>query len=354
MRQPWLIVAATILTTCVSFGARAGETPKFQSYVLVVAGDGKEDSFTENYRDWIGRLHKLLTADCGIPAANVRVLAEKKDLVAQVVNDVSLKANVLSALKDFQEKVKPGDQFVLVYLGHGTVQNKTAKLCLPGPDISSEETAEYLSRIRTREIVFLHTAAGSDGFIEKNSLPGRVIIAATSNPAEGNETYFLEFFLKAYENKTADQNKNGTVELLEAFNWAATECPKWYLRQYMTKEDGWRIEGKQSRQLWEKFYGKVADKRMAPVTNPDANDAEPQLGDWGPQWEGRRMPSEHAALDDNGDRQGTMVYVNDRFTAISGSEEGTDGWHAKKIVLGKPAGNTELPPPPAPPAEPKP
>lgn len=352
MRQPWLIVAAMIWASALC--ARGGETPKFESYVLVVCGDGKEDNFTENYRDWLNRLHKVLHNDCGIPAGNIRVLAEKKDLVPQVVNDLSLKANVFAALKEFQEKVKPGDQFVLVYIGHGAIQNKTAKLCLPGPDISQEETAEYLSRIRTREIVFLHTAAGGDGFIEKCSLPGRVVITATSNPGEGNETYFLEFFLKAYEGKAADQNKNGAVELLEAFNWAATECPKWYLRQYLTKEEGWRIEGKQARQLWEKFYGKIADKKMAPVTDANADDAEPKLGEWGPQWEGRRMPSEHAMIEDNGDRQGTMVFVNDRFTAITGGEEGTDGWFAKKIVLGKPAGNTEPPPMPAPPAQPKP
>ncbi|HEY3320405.1 MAG TPA: hypothetical protein VGP72_08060 [Planctomycetota bacterium] len=336
----WLGVLAMI---CGSL--TAGEPQKFQAYALIVAGEGSEPNFSENYRDWVVRLHKLLTTDCGISAGNVRVLMEKKELAPEIVSDVSTKANVIKTFGDLKTKVKPGDQFLLVFIGHGTAQSKTGKLCLPGPDLTSDETAELLRQLPNREVVFINSACASYSFVDKCSLPGRVIITATNSSAEGNETYFMEFLLKAFENRAADADKNGTVDLLEAFNYAATECPKWYLRQYL-EDTGWRIEGKQSRQLWQKFYGNVKDKAMADPLDANAEDAEPQLGEWGPHWQGRRMPAEHAQLDDNGDRQGSAVFANNQFTPLAGSEEKADGFHARKVILGKPQGNTE--PPPAP------
>lgn len=312
-----------------------------QSYALVVAGDGTEANFTENYKDWAVRSHKVLTADCGIPAANVHVLIEKKELAPQVASAVSTKENVLKEFADLAAKVKSGDQVVVIYIGHGTQQNNIGKLCIPGPDISSDETGELLNKLPTTEVIFINSATCSDAFLEKCSKPGRVVITATNSNAEGNETYFMEFFLRAYEDR--DKAKTPTLSILDAFNLAATNCPKWYLRQYWVDADhAWRTEGKRSRELWQKFYGKVADKKEAPPENADAEDADPQLGEWGPQWEGRRMPTEHAQIDDNGDHQGTAVFNNSEFSPVTGSEEGADGWYARKIVVGKPGGAKDL------------
>ena len=221
----------------------------------------------------------------------------------------------------------------LIYIGHGTAQAGEAKLCIPGPDISDDETAELLAKVKTKAVVFIQTAACSGAFLEKCSKPGRVIVTATNGAGQGNETYFAEFFLQAYE-----QNKDSAgQDVLAAFNVAALACPKWYLRQYFEGTvKAWRTEGKQSRALWEKFYGKVTDKQEAKAQNPDADDADPVLGEWGEQWANRRMPAEHAQLDDNGDKLGASVFVNNQFTPITGSEEGADGFVARICVLGKP------------------
>jgi hypothetical protein len=309
-----------------------------QSYALIVAGDGTEPNFTENYKDWCVRLHKVLTTDCGIPADNVRILMEKKELAPQIASNVSTKENVIKEFADLAAKVKSTDQVIVVYIGHGTEQNNIGKLCLPGPDITSDETADLLNKIQTNEVIFINSASCSASFMEKCSKPGRIVITATNSSGEGNETYFMEFFIKAYEER--DRSKKPTLNVLDAFNTAALNCPKWYLRQYLD-DAGWRTEGKQSRQLWQKFYGKVADKKEAPPQNGDGDDAEPQVGEWGPQWEGRRMPSEHAQIDDNGDHLGTAVFNNTEFTPVPG-EEAADGWFARKIVLGKPGGARDL------------
>ena len=332
-----LLLATMALNLCARAEDPAPAPAAPQAYALIVAGDGGDPNFTENYRDWCVRLHKLLTTGCGIPAANVRLLMEKPDLIPQVVNAVSDKENILKAFTELNARVKPGDQFTVVFIGHGMAQDSTARLSIPGPDLTSDETADLLNKIKTKDVIFINTIASSAAFLEKCSAPGRIVISATSSAGEGNETYFTEFFLRAYEN--GDTAKLASQSLLTAFNTAATECPKWYLRQYYDiKAHTWRTEGKQSRELWKKFYGKLADKKMADPLDANAEDADPKLGEWGEQWANRRMPTEHAQLDDNGDKLGTGVFVSNQFTPLTGSEEGADGFLARKVVLGKPAG----------------
>src|SRR5437016_2758394 len=142
MRTIPVLLIALLLS---AFSAHGGDAP--QTYALIVAGDGGEANFTENYKDWCVRLHAVLTGDCGIPAANVKLLMEKKELAPNIVSDVSTKENVVKALGELTGKVTPADQFILVYIGHGMAQADFGKFCVPGPDISSSETAEWLGKI---------------------------------------------------------------------------------------------------------------------------------------------------------------------------------------------------------------
>src|SRR5256885_16739882 len=84
---------ALIATGILSAPVSAADVSKHQSYALIVAGDGAEPAYTETYRDWSVRLHKLLTADLGIPAANVRLLMEKQDLAPQIISAECTKEN---------------------------------------------------------------------------------------------------------------------------------------------------------------------------------------------------------------------------------------------------------------------
>jgi hypothetical protein len=256
---------------------------------------------------------------------------ENQELAPTLVSAVSTKENIFKAFDELNAKVNTGDQFIVLFMGHGTAQKNSAKLCIPGPNLTNDETAALLNKIKAGETVFINTAACSYNFLESCSAPGRVVITSTNGNGEGHETYFMEFLLQAYEKGPRSQS------LLAAFNTAAAECPKWYMRQYFDKPShSWRTEGKQSRELWKKFYGKIPDKIMANPQNPDADDAEPVLGEWGEQWAFRRIPTEHAQLDDNGDKLGTAVYANNQFTPLTG-EKDTDGALAAGIVLGKPS-----------------
>ncbi|MBA3707563.1 MAG: hypothetical protein H0W83_01940 [Planctomycetes bacterium] len=349
IRQLVLVLA---LLAAMPLGARAGDEPS-KAYALIIAGEGDDANFSENYRDWSARLNALLTSHCGIPSDQVAVLIEKKELLPAIAADTSTKEHVAAAFAATTAKIHPGDQLLVFLIGHGTQLDKTAKLCLPGADLTSVDVAGFLGRIPTAEVVVVGGMCASDGLLESCSLPGRVLITATNQAAEGNEAYFMEFFLRACESFAGGAGQAGgkrPIGLLDVFNLAASECPKWYLRQYLltTKPVSWRIDGKRSRLLWQKFYGKIPDKVMAPPENPDQEDEEPVLGEWGPQWKNRRIPTEHAQLDDNGDHIGAAVFAGNVFTPLTGTVEGEDGWVASRTVLGQPRGDKRPPAAPIP------
>ncbi|MCZ7649189.1 MAG: hypothetical protein M5U26_28695 [Planctomycetota bacterium] len=324
-----------LLAFLLALSAGAGE-PAVRA--LVVAGESGEPNFAANFKDWTQRFHAVLTGKCGIPAANVAVFMERKDALPGVVKEASTRENVLKALAAWETQVHPGDQAVLVLMGHGSTDAKSAKLCLPGADLSAADLAAALKKVPTRDVIVIDLASASHPFVAPLSHPDRIIVAATNNPAQGNATYFAEFFLAAYEKPGADANGDGKLQLLETFNAAALNCAKWYLRQYFSDGGEWRIEGKQSRELWKKFYGSIPEKKMGAPMDPEADDAEPELGEWGPQWMGRRMCTEFAQLEDNGDKVGSAVFNNSAFAPVKGVDPGEDGKLAAQTILGMPRG----------------
>ena len=48
--------------------------------------------------------------------------------------------------------------------------------------------------------------------------PGRIVLTATDSAAQQFETVFPEFFLKAFDDPAADEDKNGRVSIWEAFS----------------------------------------------------------------------------------------------------------------------------------------
>jgi len=51
--------------------------------------------------------------------------------------------------------MKAGDQLFIAFVGHGTLQNKAGKFCLPGPDLTAAELSDWLNTVPSREIIFV-------------------------------------------------------------------------------------------------------------------------------------------------------------------------------------------------------
>jgi hypothetical protein len=177
----------------------------------------------------------------------------------------------------------------LVLIGHGTFDGKTARFNLRGPDFSPAELAAWLKPVE-RPLVVANCASGSGPFLNELSAPGRIVITATRNGFEYNYARFGDYFSSAISDLQADLDKDEQTSLLEA-----------YLRASAAAEEFYKSEG--------------------------------------------RLSTEHALLDDNGDKLGTPADWFQGLRAIKSAKDGVslDGLRAGQMVLLKSRREEQLP-----------
>lgn len=177
----------------------------------------------------------------------------------------------------------------LILIGHGTFDGQTAKFNLRGPDVSASELAEWL-RSFERPLAIINCASASGPFLNELSGADRVIITATKSGHEHNFARFGDYFSSAIADPAADLDKDEQTSLLEAFLAAAARAADFY------KEDA-------------------------------------------------RLASEHALIDDNGDRLGTPADWFRGVRAVKTARDGAspDGLRAGRLQLVPSRSEQELP-----------
>lgn len=154
----------------------------------------------------------------------------------------------------------------LVFIGHGTFGGDEAKFNLRGPDLSAVELAAWLQPCR-RPLAIIQCASSSGPFLAALSSTNRVVIVATQSGHEQNFARLGQHMATTIADPAADLDKDGQTSLLEAFL--------------------------------------VSSRRVADFY----------------QTEGR-LATEHALLDDNGDRLGTP---GDWFEGVRAEKKAAGG-----------------------------
>jgi len=154
----------------------------------------------------------------------------------------------------------------LVFIGHGTYGAQEAKFNLRGPDVTAADLAAWLQPCQ-RPLAIVQCASASGPFLAALSNTNRVVITATQSGDEQNFARFGQYLADAIADPAADVDKDGQTSLLEAFLMSARRVADFY----------------------------VADGRLA---------------------------TEHALLDDNGDRRGTPA---DWFEGVRAAKRAAAG-----------------------------
>ena len=168
----------------------------------------------------------------------------------------------------------------IVYIGHGTHDTRETRLNLRGPDVTAKELAAWLAPL-TRPLIFIHGGSAGAPFINALSGPDRIIVSATRSGSELNYARFGERFADAVANPAADIDQDGQTSLLEAFVTAAQQV--------------------------QSFYAETG-----------------------------RLATEHALIDDNGDKQGTPAEWFRGTRVQRRPQDSTaqpDGQHARLLAL---------------------
>jgi len=247
------------------------------AFLLILVGLAGDPEHGELFHKWGGELADA-AGRLGVPADHVVYLVDQQ---AEGEAHVSGKATVEEIGKTFDRFAKlatPEDAVYVVLIGHGSYDGKTAKFNLPGPDISAADFNAQFRKLPTKQIVFVDTTSSSGPFVNDLSAPGRVIIAATRNGAENFSTLFGGYFVDALTGEEADADKNRRVTMLEAFQFAKAAVQRAYEKEGL-------------------------------------------------------LSTEHAVLDDNGDRAGST----------DPSTNGPDGKVAALLAIGSAADAAALP-----------
>ncbi len=176
---------------------------------------------------------------------------------------------------------KDGGDLWLVLIGHGTFDGRNAKFNLPGDDLAATDLAQWLKPFQ-RRLVVLNLFSASGAFMPFISAGNRVVLTATRSGTERNYARFGEKIAGILDDPDSDLDADGRISLAELGARATAEVVKFY-------------EGQQ------------------------------------------RIVSEHALLDDNGDRLGTETPLLNGPPPAARETGSRDGSIAAEISLGKSA-----------------
>jgi hypothetical protein len=200
------------------------------AFLLILVGLAGDPEHGELFHKWGGELAES-AARLGVPADHVVYLVDQTQEGDKNVTGKATVEEIGKTFDRFAKQATPDDAVYVVLIGHGSWDGKTAKFNLPGPDIGPADFNTQFKKLPTKQIVFVDTTSASGPFINELSAPGRTIIAATRNGAENYSTLFGGYFVDALTGDEADADKNRRVSMLEAFQFAKAAVQRAYEKE---------------------------------------------------------------------------------------------------------------------------
>jgi hypothetical protein len=196
-------------------------TAESGKHALIVSSISGDEEFKEKFWHWSTQMAQALTQELNFSRENVSILVEDPGKEGSTGSVKATKAELLKAFDSLASRAKAVDLIFVFFLGHGSFDNNDYRFNLVGPDITGSELKAQLNRFPTQEMILV-CATPCSGILTKTlSGKNRVVITATKNEFENNNTQFAQFFVEAFVKKAADVDKNGSVSLIEAYLYAA-------------------------------------------------------------------------------------------------------------------------------------
>jgi hypothetical protein len=240
-------------------------------HVLVVVGAAGTPEYEKQFRAWAERWQAAAKQG---EAESTTIGLTGEDPSSEPSDDRErLRAHL-------EEQAGNGQQPLwIVLIGHGTFDGKRAKFNLRGPDVTPADLNEWLAG-RKGLVAIIHCASCSGPFLSELSGDNRVIITATRSGHELNFARLGDYLSAAIADGKADLDKDEQTSLLEAYLVAAARVREFYMSE-------------------------------------------------------ARLVTEHALLDDNGDRMGTPAdwFRGLRPTKAAKAGAELDGGLASRLVL---------------------
>lgn len=220
-----------------------GSVSAQRGHLLVVTGLGGEPEYQDEFYRWGAAMVDAARDRLGLADSDIVFLAERPERDPKRIRGRSTREQVGKAIAAIAARSGPGDPVLILLIGHGSDTGGEPRLNLPGPDLDAATLASMLGPLRAQRVAVVNTAASSGGFLDALAAPGRVVVTATRNAGERNETLFGGYFVAAFTGDGADTDKDGRVSLLEAFTYATRETRRAYEDQKLLLTEHARLDG---------------------------------------------------------------------------------------------------------------
>ncbi|MFZ1937110.1 MAG: hypothetical protein WCB27_24025 [Thermoguttaceae bacterium] len=198
--------------------ARKEAAPELKGQALILMGlpgdKEHEKLFTDTARQW----RDWLIGPLGFRPGDVRILSggAARNGVAQ---GPATRETIEKEAARLRQSLRPGDRLWVFFLGHANYDGEHAWFHLPGPDLREDEIGKLFAGLPCREQVFWMTTAESGRFVKDLSAKGRIVIAATRSSGEDNEPEFPQALsaVVARPLEALDVNKDGKLSVLELY-----------------------------------------------------------------------------------------------------------------------------------------
>ena len=201
-----------------------------KAFLLIIVGLAGDPEHGKTFHKW-GTTLAQASERLGVAPERVAYLVDAPIEGDARVTGRSTRDDIAKALEAFAAQAGPEDILFVTLIGHGNFDGRAAKFNLPGPDLAAADFNALLKKVPAKQIVFVNTTSSSGPFIEELSGPGRTIVTATRNGAEQFATLFGGYFVDALTSDVADADKNKRISVLEAFSYARAEVERAYKRE---------------------------------------------------------------------------------------------------------------------------
>jgi hypothetical protein len=266
-RLVFILVALLLAGNRTSAGPHAETVAKSRALIVVgLPGDGGHEKL---FADTARRWRDWLAGSLDF---EVTVLFGRRGH-PPLADAPATRAAIERAIADLKKSLRADHRLWVFFLGHGDYDGERASFHLPGHDLHADEVGKLFAGIACKEQVFWMTHAASGWFLKSLSDRGRIVITATAADEEFNETEFPQALATVAAKLSS--NRGEKVSILELYRRTVAEVEARF----------------------------AADKRV---------------------------PTEHAQLDDNGDGTGTEQPI---VEPDGGKKPTADGQLAARALL---------------------
>ncbi len=161
--------------------------------VLIICGHPGDEAHHRHFAETIDRLRQGLIQNLHVQPDQISLqfgaepIANDPGMILTATGR-STREEIESNVARIREELQPDDSLWVIVIGHAHYDGRHAHFNLPGPDFRSDEFAKLFTGIACQEQVFFLTCPVSGYFIKSLTAPNRIVITATEDDLEVNET----------------------------------------------------------------------------------------------------------------------------------------------------------------------